>query len=75
MTRTGERACYSTALAAHARKGHFVLRDSKDRIWITVSTMINPWSDAIRTDLTDGSLILIDEDGPGWWLMASILYE
>ena len=44
-------------------KVNFVLRDSKDRLWITVSTMVNPWSDAIRTGLADGVLILLDERG------------
>lgn len=44
-------------------KVNFVLRDSKDRLWITVSTMVNPWSDAIRTGLADGALILLDERG------------
>ena len=44
-------------------KVNFVLRDRQDRIWITVSTMVNPWSDAIRTGLPDGSLILLDHKG------------
>jgi gluconolactonase len=35
-------------------KVNFVLRDSKDRIWITVSTRIKNWMHALRTDLTDG---------------------
>jgi sugar lactone lactonase YvrE len=37
-------------------KVNFVLRDSKDRIWITVSTRIKNWMHALRTDLTDGYL-------------------
>lgn len=45
-------------------KINFVLRDSRDRIWVTVSTRVNPWSDAICSDLKDGSLILIDGTGP-----------
>ena len=36
------------------RKVNFVLRDSKDRIWITVSTRIKNWMHALRTDLPDG---------------------
>lgn len=44
-------------------KVNFVLRDRKDRIWITVSTMVNPWSDAINATLADGAIILIDEKG------------
>jgi gluconolactonase len=35
-------------------KVNFVLRDSKDRIWITVSTKIRNWMHALRTDLQDG---------------------
>ena len=37
-------------------KVNFVLRDSKDRIWITVSTRIGNWMHALRTDLADGFL-------------------
>jgi sugar lactone lactonase YvrE len=35
-------------------KVNFVLRDSRDRIWITVSTRIKNWMHALRTDLPDG---------------------
>jgi sugar lactone lactonase YvrE len=35
-------------------KVNFVLRDSRDRIWITVSTRIRNWMHALRTDLADG---------------------
>jgi gluconolactonase len=38
-------------------KVNFVLRDSKDRIWITVSTRIKNWMHALRTDLADGYLV------------------
>ena len=44
-------------------KVNFVLRDSRDRIWLTVSTRINPWSDAIRNDLADGYVALLDDRG------------
>lgn len=45
-------------------KVNYVMRDSKDRIWVTVSTKINPWSDAIRKgDLADGFIVLIDDKG------------
>lgn len=37
-------------------KVNFVLRDSQDRIWITVSTRIKNWMHALRTDLADGYL-------------------
>ena len=35
-------------------KVNFVLRDSKDRLWVTISTKINNWMHALRTDLKDG---------------------
>ena len=50
MTREGE----SRVLADGAGKVNFVLRDSKDRIWVTVSTRIKNWMHALRTDLADG---------------------
>src|SRR3954470_23830 len=37
-------------------KVNFVLRDSKDRIWITISTRVKNWMHALRTDLADGYL-------------------
>src|SRR5580700_6869005 len=37
-------------------KVNFVLRDSKDRVWITISTKIKNWMHALRTDLPDGYL-------------------
>jgi sugar lactone lactonase YvrE len=35
-------------------KVNFVLRDSKDRLWVTISTRIKNWMHALRTDLKDG---------------------
>jgi sugar lactone lactonase YvrE len=37
-------------------KVNFVLRDSKDRIWVTISTRVKNWMRALRTDLADGYL-------------------
>jgi sugar lactone lactonase YvrE len=37
-------------------KVNFVLRDSHDRIWMTVSTKVTNWMNALRTDLADGYL-------------------
>lgn len=44
-------------------KVNFVLRDSRQRLWVTVSTRINPWSDAVNSQLADGYICLIDEKG------------
>jgi gluconolactonase len=43
-------------------KVNFVLRDSRGRIWVTVSTKIKNWMHALRTDLADGYLARY-EDG------------
>jgi sugar lactone lactonase YvrE len=61
MTRDG-----STTLLADSIDGqpvgkvNFVLRDSKNRIWITVSTKIKNWIHALRTDLPDGYIARYD---------------
>jgi len=41
-------------------KVNFVLRDSRDRIWVTVSTRVKNWMHALRTDLADGYLARYD---------------
>jgi gluconolactonase len=41
-------------------KVNFVLSDSRGRVWITVSTRINPWSSAMRKNLADGYIALLD---------------
>lgn len=35
-------------------KVNFVLRDSRDRVWVTISTRVTNWMHALRTDLKDG---------------------
>jgi gluconolactonase len=35
-------------------KVNFVLRDSHDRLWVTISTRLKNWMHALRTDLKDG---------------------
>ncbi len=45
-------------------KVNFVLRDSKDRIWITVSTRVNPWTSAAASRVRDGYIVLLDQRGP-----------
>jgi len=65
MTRTGKTTVLLDNLdGAPLGKVNFVLRDRMERIWVTISTKINPWGDAIRSDLADGCLILIDNKGP-----------
>jgi gluconolactonase len=55
MTRGGETRLLADSIDGEAiGKVNFVLRDSQDRIWITVSTRIKNWMHALRTDLADG---------------------
>ena len=44
-------------------KVNFVLRDRRDRIWLTISTRINPWTDAIVREVNDGYIALVDDSG------------
>jgi gluconolactonase len=55
MTRDGATRVLADSIDGEAiGKVNFVLRDSQDRIWITVSTRINNWMHALRRDLPDG---------------------
>ncbi|MGE5488941.1 MAG: SMP-30/gluconolactonase/LRE family protein [bacterium] len=55
MTRDGETRVLADSIDGEPiGKVNFVLRDSKDRIWITVTTRIKNWMTALRTDLPDG---------------------
>jgi gluconolactonase len=55
MTRAGDSRVLADRVEGEAvGKVNFVLRDSKDRIWVTVSTRIKNWMHALRTDLADG---------------------
>jgi gluconolactonase len=64
MTREGQSVVMLDSIGGRPLgKVNFVLRDTKDRIWITVSTMVNPWSEAINATLADGAIILLDDKG------------
>jgi sugar lactone lactonase YvrE len=65
MTRTGETVVLLDQLDGKPLgKVNFVLRDRRDRIWITVSTLVNPWSEAVGSTRADGYILLVDEHGP-----------
>ena len=65
MTRTGDtRVLMDSVLGKPIGKVNFVLRDKKDRLWITVSTKVKNWVNALLPDLTDGYIIRLDERGP-----------
>ena len=54
MTRDGAIVLADSIDGEPIGKVNFVLRDSQERIWITVSTRIKNWMHALRTDLPDG---------------------
>ena len=61
MTRAGDTRVLADIIDGQAvGKVNFVLRDSKDRVWITVSTRIRNWMHALRTDLADGYIARYD---------------
>src|SRR3954466_8864399 len=52
MSRDGNSRVLADSIdGAPVGKVNFVLRDSKDRVWITVSTRVKNWMSALRTDL------------------------
>lgn len=64
MQRSGEtRVLFDTIGGREIGKVNFVLRDSKDRLWITITTMKKNWLDALRPDLDDGYIARYDERG------------
>lgn len=63
MTRSGDtEVMFDTVDGEPIGKVNFVARDSKNRIWITVSTMLHDWPKAISKDLIDGRILLYEED-------------
>jgi sugar lactone lactonase YvrE len=64
MGRDGEtRLLYDTIDGAPIGKVNFVLRDSKNRIWLTISTRIKNWMKAVSPNISDGYIALADEKG------------
>lgn len=64
MKRTGEtEVLFDTVNGKEIGKVNFVLRDSKNRLWITITTRKKNWIDALVPDLTDGYLLRYDERG------------
>jgi sugar lactone lactonase YvrE len=64
MARSGEtRTLYSEIEGEPIGKANFVLRDSRNRIWLTVTTRAKPWTRSINEKLPDGYIALIDERG------------
>ena len=64
MRRDGQtKVLYDTLNGKPIGKVNFVLRDSKDRIWLTVSTTISNWMAASSPNIIDGFIAVVDEKG------------
>jgi gluconolactonase len=64
MRRDGRsRTLYSEIDGEPLGKTNFVLCDSRDRIWFTVTTRLAPWTRSINEKVADGYVGLIDERG------------
>ena len=61
MTREGEtRTLVDRIDGQPIGKVNFVLRDAKDRVWITVSTRVNPWTAAANSRVRDGFIAVLE---------------
>jgi gluconolactonase len=64
MSRDGQtRVLYDQIDGQPIGKVNFVLRDSRNRIWLTVSTRVNPWTQAASSRVRDGYIAVVDEHG------------
>lgn len=64
MTREGRvRRLFDRIDGQPVGKANFVLRDSRGRVWLTVTTRMQPWTDSINARAADGYIALIDERG------------
>ena len=64
MTRDGRtRLLYDKIDGQPIGKVNFVLRDGKNRIWLTISTCIKNWMEAVSPNPADGYIALVDEKG------------
>jgi gluconolactonase len=62
MTRDGQtRLLYDSIDGKPIGKVNFVLRDRKNRIWLTISTRIKNWMTAISPGIADGYIALADQ--------------
>jgi sugar lactone lactonase YvrE len=64
MTREGTtRTLYDRIDGQPIGKVNFVLRDSRERIWLTISTRVNPWTQAAASRVRDGYIAVVDAHG------------
>lgn len=64
MTRAGlSQTLYTQIDGRPLGKTNFILRDSRHRLWITVTTRLEPWTRSVTERSDDGYIALIDERG------------
>jgi gluconolactonase len=64
MTREGHFSTILTEIDSKSLgKTNFPLRDSKGRIWFTVTTQTQPWTEQLNTKAHDGYIAMMDENG------------
>lgn len=64
MDRSGStRILYDNIDGMPIGKVNFVLRDSKNRLWLTISTRIRNWMQAISPKVADGYIAVVDDKG------------
>ncbi len=64
MTRDGRSTTLATEIdGTPLGKTNFVLVDSRDRIWFTVTTRLDPWTRSVNEKSADGYVGLVDERG------------
>jgi sugar lactone lactonase YvrE len=64
MTRDGQlRRLFDRIDGRPLGKANFVMRDRRGRVWLTVTTRMQPWTESINARADDGYIALIDERG------------
>ena len=64
MSRDGAtRVLYENMDGQPSGKVNFVLRDARDRVWLTISTRIKNWMQAVSPTIADGYIALVDQRG------------
>lgn len=64
MTRDGRsKTLYTEVDGRSLGKTNFVMRDSRQRLWITVTTRLEPWTRSVTERSDDGYVALIDRRG------------
>lgn len=64
MTRDGRsKTIYTEIDGQPLGKTNFILRDSVGRVWLTVTTRLEPWTRSVNEKSSDGYVALIDERG------------